>query len=121
MDAYLSKQYYKASWMLQNTDVNDKSPGMRGGHQLIIDSVNCIMYLYGGWDGFEDLSDLWSYDIRKNQWTLLQERTELYDGPTPRSCHKMVFDPCNSHIFILGRYLDNASRTKEYIKVNFVI
>lgn len=29
----------------------------------------------------------------------------------------MVYDPCNSQIFTLGRYLDSTTRTQEYIKV----
>lgn len=91
---------------------------MRGGHQLIIDSANCVMYLFGGWDGFEDLSDLWCYNIKRNSWTLIHERAEVYGGPSPRSCHKMVYDPCNSHIFTLGRYLDSTTRTQDYIKVS---
>lgn len=91
---------------------------MRGGHQLIVDSSNGIMYLFGGWDGFEDLSDLWSYDIKRNSWSLIHERAEKFDGPAPRSCHKMLFDPCNSQIFTLGRYLDSNSRTREHLQVS---
>lgn len=118
MDTYLSDQDYKATWMLQETINSEKRPGMRGGHQLIIDSANSVMYLYGGWDGFEDLSDLWCYNIKRNSWSLIHERSEQYEGPTPRSCHKMVYDPCNSQIFTLGRYLDSSTRTQEYIKVS---
>lgn len=90
---------------------------MRGGHQLIIDSKDNMIYLFGGWDGFEDLSDLWSYDIIKNEWNLMHKRAELIGGPTPRSCHKMVYDSYNSHIFTFGRYLDGHNRTDELSKV----
>lgn len=117
MDGYLSNQDYKATWSLQETVNSEKRPGMRGGHQLIIDSANSVMYLYGGWDGFEDLSDLWSYSIKRNSWTLIHQRSEEKEGPSPRSCHKMVYDPCNSQIFTLGRYMDSSTRTKEHIKV----
>lgn len=117
MDTYLTNQDYKATWALQETVNSEKRPGMRGGHQLIIDSANCVMYLFGGWDGFEDLSDLWCYNIKRNSWTLIHERAENFGGPSPRSCHKMVYDPCNSQIFTLGRYLDSTTRTQEYIKV----
>lgn len=117
MDAYLEKQDYKATWALQDTINSEKRPGMRGGHQLIIDSANSIMYLFGGWDGFEDLSDLWSYNIKRNSWTLIHDRAEVFDGPTPRSCHKMVYDSCNGQIFTLGRYLDGNTRTSECLKV----
>ncbi|XP_055319183.1 muskelin isoform X1 [Sitodiplosis mosellana] len=121
MDNYLANQDYKATWALQETVNSEKRPGMRGGHQLIIDSANCVMYLFGGWDGFEDLSDLWCYNIKRNSWTLIHERAEQYGGPSPRSCHKMVYDPCNSQIFTLGRYLDSTTRTQEYIKSDFYL
>lgn len=117
MDTYLANQDYKATWSLQETVNSEKRPGMRGGHQLIIDSANSVMYLYGGWDGFEDLSDLWSYSIKRNSWTLIHERSEEKEGPSPRSCHKMVYDTHNSQIFTLGRYMDSSTRTKEPIKV----
>lgn len=121
MDGYLAGQDYKATWMLQESINSEKRPGMRGGHQLIIDSANSVMYLYGGWDGFEDLSDLWCYNIKRNTWTLIHSRSEEFQGPSPRSCHKMVYDPCNSQIFTLGRYLDSNTRTQEYIKVSFFL
>lgn len=117
MDAYLANQDYKATWSLQETVNSEKRPGMRGGHQLIIDSANSVMYLYGGWDGFEDLSDLWSYSIKRNSWTLIHQRSEEKEGPSPRSCHKMVYDSQNAQIFTLGRYMDSSTRTKEPIKV----
>jgi muskelin len=124
LDEYIQRQEYKATWVKQNggDSVLDR-PGQRGGHQLIIDGdgETGTMYLYGGWDGSEDLSDLWSYDIKQSKWTLRHQKSELLDGPSPRACHKMVFDPCNSQIFILGRYLDAASRTKENLKSDFYL
>lgn len=95
--------------------------GNRGGHQLVMDSKKRLIYLYGGWDGFQDLSDLWAFDIRNNCWTQLFEHSEQFNGPTPRSCHKMVFDPISKNIFMLGRYLDNSIRTTEYIKSDFFL
>ena len=46
-------------------------PGMRGGHQLCVDSTSQILYMFGGWDGEQDLADLWSYDIVRGKWTCL--------------------------------------------------
>lgn len=93
-DTYSSKEPYKAVWAVQDllTDP-DVKPSMRGGHQLIIDSNENRIYLFGGWDGFHELSDLWCYDIKMNSWTLVHERAELHGGPCPRSCHK-VSDAC---------------------------
>ncbi|XP_052862315.1 muskelin isoform X2 [Anopheles cruzii] len=121
MDDYLERQEYKPHWNLQLTSENEPRPGRRGGHQLIIDPQTSTIYLYGGWDGNEDLSDLWSYDVRSNRWTMIHERSELFDGPTPRACHKMVYDTSSSQIFMLGRYLDSASRTEENINSDFYL
>uniref|UniRef100_A0A1B0CC51 Muskelin N-terminal domain-containing protein n=2 Tax=Lutzomyia longipalpis TaxID=7200 RepID=A0A1B0CC51_LUTLO len=121
LDGYLARQDYKASWELQDVTETENRPGMRGGHQLVIDNQNGLIYLYGGWDGFEDLSDLWCYSIKSNVWRLIHANSEKFDGPTPRSCHKMVFDPRSGQIFILGRYLDSSSRTKEHIKSEFYL
>lgn len=117
LDEYLSMQDYKAVWTQQAIVEDVKRPGMRGGHQLIVDSTTGLMYLFGGWDGFEDLSDMWQFDIRTNVWTLIHERAEQFGGPGPRSCHKMLFDSTNSQIFALGRYLDGGSRLKENMNV----
>lgn len=76
------------------------------------------MYLFGGWDGFTDLSDLWSYDLEAGLWTKLHYNAEREGGPGPRSCHKMLFDPVNRNIFVLGRYLDSASRTPDNMNVS---
>lgn len=88
VDNYCTKQNYKALWSVQETSSNVR-PGMRGGHQLIVDTNENRIYLFGGWDGFRDLSDLWYYDIKLNSWTMVHEKAELHGGPSPRSCHKV--------------------------------
>lgn len=124
MDSYISEQKYKAKWMLQDGDkqlsavgAEDKNlrPGPRGGHQLVLDPVNSVIYLYAGWNGCDDLSDLWAYSIKDNKWELIHERSELINGPDPRACHKMVFDSEQGQIFMLGRY--SPSKNKDSIKV----
>ncbi len=90
IDSYCTKQKYKAKWSVQDTLTKPEvKPGMRGGHQLIVDTNENRIYLFGGWDGFRDLSDLWYYDIKLNSWTLIHEKAELHGGPSPRSCHKV--------------------------------
>ncbi|XP_034135875.1 muskelin isoform X2 [Drosophila guanche] len=120
MDEYLYKQDYKHTWHMKYTESETK-PGNRGGHQLVVDAKKRLIYLYGGWDGYQDLSDLWVYKIEDDEWRLLCERSEQSSGPTPRSCHKMIFDPISENIFMLGRYLDNSIRTSEYIKSDFYL
>ncbi|KAJ2948603.1 hypothetical protein O0L34_g7858 [Tuta absoluta] len=85
-------------------------PGPRGGHQLVVDSSTGTLYLFGGWNGTEDLDDLWSFDTVAERWTLLCRHSQQVGGPSPRSCHKMVLDPVHRRLYTLGRYLDNARR-----------
>ncbi|CAG4987014.1 unnamed protein product [Colias eurytheme] len=86
-------------------------PGPRGGHQLVVDLNTGTLYLFGGWNGTEDLDDLWSFDTTTERWTLLCRHSGMLGGPSPRSCHKMVFDPINEKLYTLGRYLDGIQRT----------
>lgn len=120
MDGYLGKQDYTHTWNLQQIKSLDQ-PGTRGGHQLVIDSKRRLVYLFGGWDGFHDMSDLWVFHIETSTWSLIFEHSEKFGGPTPRSCHKMIFDPVSENIFILGRYLDNSIRTADYTKSDFYL
>nr|XP_049700727.1 muskelin isoform X2 [Helicoverpa armigera] len=85
-------------------------PGPRGGHQLVVDATTGTLYLFGGWNGIEDLDDLWSFCTNTERWRLLCPNSGQVGGPSPRSCHKMVFDPVHRRLFTLGRYLDNAQR-----------
>lgn len=75
------------------------------------------LYLFGGWDGEQDLSDFWSYHVRSQQWTCISKNTEEDGGPSPRSCHKMIIDYERRHLFVLGRYLDVLHRTPSALKV----
>lgn len=81
---------------------------MRGGHQMCIDSELGKIYMFGGWDGIQNLSDFWEYDENTNQWTCLSTDTSKDGGPSPRSCHKMAFDSINKQIYILGCFIDSA-------------
>jgi len=85
-------------------------PGCRGGHQMVIDSPGQAIYLFGGWDGHRDLSDFWRYDISSSKWSILSADTKADGGPSARSCHKMVLDSRHKHIFVLGSYVERASR-----------
>lgn len=83
-----------------------------------MDTKKKLVFLFGGWDGYKDLSDLWAFDVTTRLWHLIYERSEDYNGPSPRSCHKMIFDTVSGNLFMLGRYLDNSIRTTDYIKVD---
>ncbi|CAH1783153.1 unnamed protein product, partial [Owenia fusiformis] len=123
-DHYISQQDYKPKWssvepVTKRENQNDFRPGMRGGHQMCIDTQSDIIYLYGGWDGNKDLADLWEYSISTQTWTCLCKNTQEEGGPSARSCHKMVVDYERKQIFTLGRYLDNSLRAADNLKSDF--
>lgn len=69
------------------------------------------LYLYGGWDGKNELADFWSYHIPTQLWSCISSNTEEDGGPSARSCHKMIIDYERRHLFVLGCYLDAATRS----------
>ncbi|XP_050461630.1 muskelin isoform X2 [Cataglyphis hispanica] len=116
---YINAQTYRAIWTKLSS--SEPKPGMRGGHQMVLDPTAEVLYLFGGWDGNQDLSDLWSYDIEVSKWTLICKDTEAMGGPSARSCHKMCLDPQRRQLFTLGRYLDTQYRTCENLKSDFYV
>ncbi len=85
---FISQQDYKAVWnqlsfeqdLLVEAEKPEASeptkPSMRGGHQMCIDIDGETIYLFGGWDGNQDLGDFWAYNIITGKWTLLSKNTE---------------------------------------------
>jgi hypothetical protein len=128
---WITRATPKLYWDRLDTDsstanVDGDAPGPRGGHQLVFCPANaeagtsaCI-YLLGGWDGRQDLSDLWRFDIAAptsaddaamdatpyGRWTLLSRDVSAEGGPGPRSCHKACFDERTGQIYVLGRFVD---------------
>lgn len=74
LNDYINAQSYRAVWTKLSS--NDGKPGMRGGHQMVLDPTAELLYLFGGWDGNQDLSDLWVYNIISNKWTIICKNTE---------------------------------------------
>ena len=74
LNDYINAQTYRAVWTKLSS--NDGKPGMRGGHQMVLDPTAELLYLFGGWDGNQDLSDLWVYNITSNKWTVICKNTE---------------------------------------------
>ena len=101
---YLRKQIYNPKWSSIIPAVDSVRPGMRGGHQMCIDPLNEIIYLFGGWDGSKDLSDLWCYNLQTKEWKCLSKNTAHEGGPSARSCHRICLDYQRKKMFVLGRY-----------------
>ncbi|XP_043224158.1 muskelin-like [Amphibalanus amphitrite] len=116
---YINQHEYRPEWRPIVPEPGAERPGMRGGHQMCFDPTHEVMYLFGGWDGTQDLSDLWAFYIRQGQWTRLSADTSTEGGPTARSCHKMCLDVERQQLFTLGRYVDSAQRIPENLKGDF--
>lgn len=107
---------WTSTW-LPDTSSDACQPGMRGGHQMCIDTERQIIYLMGGWDGNDDLADFWMFDINQKSWRMISRDTEQDGGPCARSCHKLCLDHKRKLIFMLGRYLDSEVRSTMSLKV----
>ncbi|XP_012278648.1 muskelin isoform X2 [Orussus abietinus] len=119
LNDYIKAQSYRAVWTKLSSE--SPKPGMRGGHQMVLDPTAEILYLFGGWDGNQDLADLWAYNIRTHKWTLICPDTEVVGGPSARSCHKVCLDPERRQLFTLGRYLDTEYRSPDNLKSDFYV
>ena len=118
MEEYSSKQY-SARWQQIKVQDGAPKPGHRGGHPMCIDEVAGKVYLFGGWDGKNDLADFWEYSSHTNNWKCISHDTEVNGGPCRRSCHKMVLDPKHGLIYVLGRYVDVRARENTQLKSDF--
>ncbi|KAI9497069.1 Muskelin N-terminus-domain-containing protein [Zychaea mexicana] len=107
---YAANAEYTPIWKrIWATNEDGDAPCGRGGHQMCIDVEEEKIYLFGGWNGYCDLSDLWCYHIREGRWRLLSADTRDQGGPGPRSCHKMCFDPDTKSIFVLGQFVEPSA------------
>ncbi|KAI9248737.1 Muskelin N-terminus-domain-containing protein [Sporodiniella umbellata] len=79
----------------------------RGGHQMCIDTNRQALFVFGGYNGKEDLGDCWRYNIIEKKWVALTPQSEI----DPRSCHKMCYDPKSDAFYVLGRYKNLTEKT----------
>ncbi|RKP25975.1 Muskelin N-terminus-domain-containing protein [Syncephalis pseudoplumigaleata] len=98
---------YYAEWTCLYEDQSDKKlPCARGGHQMCIDAKRRLIYLFGGWNGTENLDDLWYYNMDTGDWTLIHRHTFDYNGPPPSSCHQMSYDTVSEELYVFGRFIE---------------
>ncbi|XP_064400572.1 muskelin-like [Halichondria panicea] len=114
LGGYIAEQPINAQWkQLHPKDQAGErvsgGPVGRGGHQMCLDLTSQTIYLHGGWDGANDLSDLWSYDIERGVWTCICQDTSLVGGPSARSCHKMCLDSEEGVLYLLGQYFEQST------------
>uniref|UniRef100_A0A8C9FI07 Muskelin 1 n=1 Tax=Pavo cristatus TaxID=9049 RepID=A0A8C9FI07_PAVCR len=129
---YISQQEYKPRWgqiipKSSKGDGEDSRPGMRGGHQMVIDVQTgeygpsarschkmCIdiqrrqiytlgRYLDSSVRNSKSLkSDFYRYDIDTNTWMLLSEDTAADGGPKLVFDHQMCMDSEKHMIYTFG-------------------
>ncbi|CAG8469113.1 3784_t:CDS:10 [Funneliformis caledonium] len=110
-EEYIRSHAYKHQWTkIDATNIDGDSPCMRGGHQMCIDVEAGCIYLLGGWNGADNLSDFWVYNVNTKIWTLISSDTKVQGGPGPRSNHKICLDPDNKQIYVLGRFIGRDMR-----------
>ncbi|OBZ91936.1 Muskelin [Choanephora cucurbitarum] len=103
---YVRHATYTPIWQPVTALNNDgDAPSPRDGHQTCLDSDKERIYLFGGYDGKQELADFWCYYIRDNRWKLISSDTTLQGGPSARSCHSICFDPTRKSIYVLGKYI----------------
>ncbi|KAJ1960007.1 hypothetical protein GGI12_004036 [Dipsacomyces acuminosporus] len=105
----ISRIPYGPVWNRMCPDVYPVPPA-RGGHQMCVDEDKREAYLYGGWDGANNLGDLWVLKMETGMWRCISSNTRDQGGPGPRSCHAMCFDSVNKCLYIMGRYIDHEYR-----------
>jgi muskelin len=116
-DAYIQFCQPHSQWRrLHGVDADGDAPSKRGGHAMALDPENSLIYLLGGWDGQKSLDDFWVYDMNAERWRVISHSTSLdKNGPTARSCHKMVYDTKSGCIYLLGRLGDGDTlKTDEH-------
>eukprot|EP00834_Sanchytrium_tribonematis_P001865 NODE_49_length_31687_cov_0.791123.p7 type:complete len:627 gc:universal NODE_49_length_31687_cov_0.791123:15432-17312(+) len=111
---YLSNTLYSPKWSkLLNCDRNGIDLPSRGGHQMVKGKDG--IFLYGGWNGSQDLKDLWFYD---STWHSV-EFDKSKDHPSARSCHKMLYNSNDNSLYVFGRYIDQESRSTASLQADF--
>ncbi|MCW4050632.1 MAG: hypothetical protein NWE89_12950 [Candidatus Bathyarchaeota archaeon] len=92
---------YGFSLLVPSITVNAVNIDSRVGHQMVFDSVNGRVILFGGHiveQSMTYLNDTWSYDPLENTWTLMQ----LDSSPSPRGGHMMAYSQDHEVIIMFG-------------------
>lgn len=99
-DGLVNKQRFaKGEWKELTTS---KGPCQRGGHAMACHKG--ILYLQGGWDGHNELCDLWTFNTSTGEWIKDENFNEK------RSSHKMTF--------VSGSEFDSKSENESSDKRN---
>jgi N-acetylneuraminic acid mutarotase len=89
------------SWSSINSLI---SPPSRIDFDMVYDSHNNVIVLFGGTNASSRLGDTWLYDIPTSNWT---QRFPT-NNPSARSGHAMAYDPDNNCVVLFGGYDANG-------------
>ena len=92
-------------WTKMNPPV---SPPARQAHNMVYDSTNRVVVLFGGWDwpSGKVFNDLWVYSYASNMWTQVFPAL----SPPERAIAGMAYDPVNQVSVLYGGSTVEGSR-----------
>src|SRR5262249_7089447 len=77
-------------------------PSGREGHTAIYDPVDDRMVVFGGWDGFNKLNDVWALSLAGSpSWTQL---IPMGISPRIRYWHTAIYDPVRNRMMVFGGF-----------------
>jgi Mg-chelatase subunit ChlD len=86
-------------------------PSARQNHDLVYDSINNRIVLFGGWGG-TNADNTWEYETSSHTWYGPYKPTPR---PSPRVSHAMAFDIANNKVVLFGGFKSvNNNETWEY-------
>lgn len=112
--------YYNDTWTyngsLWSNAIPIHSPGIRSEMAMEFDSSNNKVYLFGGYNGSNDLNDTWEWN--GSDWTQLFP----VDSPSIRRGAYMAFDSNRNKMVLFGGYngVDKLNDTWEFNGTNWV-
>lgn len=75
------------------------TPAARAAHSMVYHPGMEIAIMFGGWNGFYDSDETWSFDPATNSWAYLDPPGAV---PAARDSHGMVYDPKTQDLILFG-------------------
>lgn len=98
-----------AQWVEKSTTpYYPQGVGPRGWHELIFDSFNSRIALFGGAGSGGYLNDVWQYDALTDMWLPIETPSNRcpgysgFSGPDGRDNHAVEYDPVNHLYWSIG-------------------
>lgn len=98
---YLTWSYYSCSW--RQLQPSGTAPSKRVDHSAVWDPAKNRMIVFGGYDGANPLSDVWTLTRLSSTWTWAQ-LSPSGTAPSARANHSAVWDEANNRMIIFGGY-----------------